>query len=360
MNSGKLKDKNDAKENKNNNKNMNDEERLISPQENQEDDKLDLSLRPKFFREYIGQERVKQNLEITIAAAKKRLEPIEHVLLYGAPGLGKTTLAHVIANETGANIRVTSGPAIEKTGDLAAILTNLEPGEILFIDEIHRLPKAVEEILYPAMEDFALDIIMGKGPSARTLRLDLPKFTIVGATTMASLLSAPLRDRFGLTYHLNFYETEDIEKIIKRSAGILGVEMKEEAKKEIALRSRRTPRIANRLLKRVRDYCDVKGDGIVSLSGCLESFQMLEIDSLGLDMIDRRILEVIAHKFKGGPVGLNTLAASTGEEADTIENMYEPYLLQLGFLDRSPRGRVITHLGLAHLGIKLPNQDKLV
>lgn len=339
---------------------MSDEERLISPEENKEDDKLDLSLRPKFFREYIGQEKIKQNLEITIAAARKRVEPIEHVLLYGAPGLGKTTLAHVIANETGANIRVTSGPAIEKAGDLAAILTNLEAGDILFIDEIHRLPKVVEEILYPAMEDFALDIIMGKGPSARTLRLDLPKFTIVGATTLASLLSAPLRDRFGLTYHLNFYEATDIEKIIKRSAGILGVEMRDEAKQEIAQRSRRTPRIANRLLKRVRDYCEVKGNGIVTLSGCQEAFRLLEVDSLGLDMIDRRILETIASKFKGGPVGLNTLAAATGEEADTIENMYEPYLLQLGFIDRSSRGRVITHLGLSHLGLKTPAQDKLV
>ena len=336
------------------------EERLISPIENQEDDKLDLSLRPKFFREYIGQEKIKENLAITISAAQKRAEPIEHVLLYGAPGLGKTTLAHVIANETGANIRVTSGPAIEKSGDLAAILTNLEPGDILFIDEIHRLPKAVEEILYPAMEDFALDIIMGKGPSARTLRLDLPKFTIVGATTMASLLSAPLRDRFGLTYHLNYYETNDIEKIINRSADILKVEIQGEAKKEIALRSRRTPRVANRLLKRVRDYCEVKGDGTINLIDCRQAFKILEIDDLGLDFVDRRILETIVDKFKGGPVGLNTLAAATGEEADTIENIYEPYLMQLGFLDRSPRGRVITHLGLKHLGKEVPGQDSLI
>lgn len=330
---------------------MSTEDRLISSVEKPEDDGLNLSLRPKFFCDYIGQEKIKQHLEITIAAAKKRGEPIEHILLYGAPGLGKTTLAHVIANETGANIKVTSGPAIEKSGDLAAILTNLEPGDILFIDEIHRLPKVVEEILYPVMEDFALDIIMGKGPSARTLRLDLPKFTIVGATTMASLLSAPLRDRFGLTYHLNFYESIDIEKIIARSASILSVEIQQKAKNEIALRSRRTPRIANRLLKRVRDYCDVKGDGAINLDTCVQAFDMLEVDSLGLDSIDRRILETIAHKFKGGPVGLNTLAASTGEEADTIENMYEPYLMQLGFLDRSPRGRIITHLGLSHLGI---------
>ncbi|NCN99995.1 Holliday junction branch migration DNA helicase RuvB [Candidatus Falkowbacteria bacterium] len=328
--------------------------RLISPIERQGDEAWDLSLRPKTLSEYIGQNKIKQNLEITVAAAQKRGEPIEHVLLYGAPGLGKTTLAHVIANEIGANIRVTSGPAIEKSGDLAAILTNLEAGDILFIDEIHRLPKIVEEILYPAMEDYALDIIMGKGPSARTLRLDLPKFTIIGATTMASLLSAPLRDRFGITHHLNFYETADIEKILRRSARILGIEIDGEAALAIAQRSRRTPRIANRLLKRVRDYCEVKGDGKISVKDSLEAFHMLEVDELGLDLIDRCILETIVNKFQGGPVGLNTLAASTGEEMDTIENVYEPYLMQLGFLDRSPRGRLVTTLGYKHLGLTGP------
>ncbi|MGI6373763.1 MAG: Holliday junction branch migration DNA helicase RuvB [Patescibacteria group bacterium] len=329
---------------------MHEEERLVSPIERLGDEALDLSLRPKSLAEYIGQERVKANLEITIGAAKKRQEPIEHVLLYGAPGLGKTTLAHVIANETGKNIKVTSGPAIEKSGDLAAILSNLEEGEILFIDEIHRLPKVVEEILYPAMEDFALDIVMGKGPSARTLRLDLPKFTIIGATTLASSLSAPLRDRFGITHHLSFYETKDIEKIIARSAKILDIGIVAEAKTAIAVRSRRTPRIANRLLKRVRDYCEVKGDGRIDLADSLEAFKLLAVDELGLDLVDRRILEIIADKFKGGPVGLNTLAATTGEEMKTIEEVYEPYLMQLGFLDRSPRGRVITALGYKHLG----------
>ncbi len=334
--------------------------RLISPIERQGDEKLDTSLRPKTLAEYVGQEKIKENLAITIGAAKKRNEPIEHVLLYGAPGLGKTTLAHVIAREIGADIRVTSGPAIEKSGDLAAILTNLEEGDILFIDEIHRLPKTVEEILYPAMEDYALDIIMGKGPSARTLRLDLPKFTIIGATTMASLLSSPLRDRFGITYHLNFYENEDLARIVTRSADILGVEVAEDARHEIAVRSRRTPRIANRLLKRVRDYCEVMGDGKVSLVSSLEAFRMLEVDSLGLDLIDRCILETIINKFQGGPVGLNTLAAATGEDMDTIENVYEPYLMQLGFLDRSPRGRLVTPLGYRHLGLVAPQAAKLI
>ena len=331
---------------------MEKDKRIIDPKEQGSDESFDFSLRPKTLSEYVGQEKIKANLEIAIKAAKKRKESIEHVLLYGAPGLGKTTLAHVISNEIGAHIKVTSGPAIEKSGDLAAILTNLEEGDILFIDEIHRLNKNIEEILYPAMEDFALDIIMGKGPSARTLRLDLPHFTIIGATTMASLLSAPLRDRFGHIHHLDFYELEDVERIIRRSAKLLNIELDSKAATLIASRARRTPRIANRLLKRVRDYCQVKGDGFIDLTICEEAFKMMEVDALGLDHVDRKLLSTIIHKFKGGPVGLNTLSAATGEDIDTILNVYEPYLLQLGFLDRSPRGRMVTETAYKHLGLE--------
>lgn len=329
---------------------MSENQRLLDPQETTEEEIIEVTLRPRLLGEYIGQDSIKMNLEIAMTAAKQRKEPIEHVLLYGPPGLGKTTLAHVIANEMGANIRVTSGPAIEKSGDLAAILSNLEEGDVLFIDEIHRLPKTVEEILYPAMEDYALDIVMGKGPSARTLRLDLPHFTIIGATTLASLLSAPLRDRFGLSHHLEFYQAAEMEKIIARSANILKISLPSAAATAIASRARRTPRIANRLLKRVRDYCQVKNNGEISLDACAEAFALLAIDHLGLDAVDRKILETLIDKFQGGPVGLNTLAAATGEEIDTLENIYEPYLLQLGFLDRSPRGRLATAAAYQHLG----------
>lgn len=337
-----------------------DKERIVSAKEINDDKQIDLTLRPKSLGEFVGQKRLKDNLKIFLKAAQQRNQTIEHVLLYGAPGLGKTTLAHIIANESGTNIRVTSGPAIEKSGDLAAILTNLSQGDILFIDEIHRLNKTIEEILYPAMEEYGLDIIIGKGPSARTLRIDLPQFTIIGATTKISLLSSPLRDRFGMTYHLNFYEHEDIEQIVNRNAGILNVETDKDAVVEIAKRSRRTPRVANRLLKRVRDYCQVKGGGRINNDLCLTALNMLEIDDLGLDWIDRRILEVIIDKFSGGPVGLNTVAAATGEDMATIEEVYEPYLMRLGFLDRSSRGRVVTDIAYKHLKRKKPGQNKMI
>ncbi len=324
--------------------------RIINPTEANGDLALDQTLRPKTLADYIGQENIKENLRIFMQAAQGRNEPIEHVLLYGAPGLGKTTLAHVIAHEMGVNCRVTSGPAIEKAGDLAAILTNLSAGDILFIDEIHRLNKMIEEVLYPAMEDYALDIIIGKGPSARTLRIDLPHFTIIGATTKISLLSGPLRDRFGSTYRLDFYQAEDIEKIIERSAGILDIELDSGACGQIAARARRTPRVANRLLKRVRDYAQVKADGRVTADISLQALQMLAVDELGLDEVDRKIMSAILEKFNGGPAGLNSIAAATGEEMATIEDIYEPYLLQIGFIERTPRGRMVTDLGKKHLG----------
>ncbi|MDB5160827.1 MAG: ruvB [Candidatus Saccharibacteria bacterium] len=313
---------------------------------------LEITLRPHDFDNYIGQERLKKNLKLAIRAATKRGEPIDHVLLYGPPGLGKTTMATVIANEMGAQIRVTSGPAIERAGDLASLLTNLQDGDILFIDEIHRLHRSVEEVLYSAMEDFKLDIMLGKGPSARSLRLDLPKFTIIGATTRTGALAAPLRDRFGIIHRLEFYEPDEIRKIIKRAAGILKVKIDDPAAGLLAQRARLTPRIANRLLKRVRDYADVNGDGIIDTDLAHKALGLLEIDELGLDPADRLILNVIMEHHNGGPVGVETLAALTSEERSTIEDFYEPYLMQIGLLERTPRGRKVTLRAWQHMGKK--------
>src|SRR3990167_8070650 len=307
---------------------------------NIEEEKLDVSLRPYDLNEYIGQEKVKESLKVFIQAAKKRKESLEHVLIYGPPGLGKTTLANVIAHELNTNIRCTSGPAIERTGDLASILTNLSDNDILFIDEIHRLNRVIEEILYQAMEDFVLDLIIGKGPSAKTLRLDLPKFTLIGATTRIGAISSPMRDRFGLIHHLDFYTKDEIAEIISRSAKILKIKIDKEGIDEISSRSRGTPRIANRILKRVRDFAQVKKDGVISKDVSQEALKLLEIDNKGLDRIDRKLLKTMIEKFKGGPVGLNTLAASISEETETIEGVYEPYLIQIGFLERTARGRL--------------------
>lgn len=336
--------------------------RLVTRDEQTEDKQLDTKLRPKTLAEYIGQAQIKANLHIFLEAAKQRHEPIEHVLLYGPPGLGKTTLAHIIAHEMGAAIKVTSGPAIERAGDLAAILTNLEPGEILFIDEIHRLNKVIEEVLYPAMEEAALDLVIGKGPSARTLRLDLPRFTLIGATTRYHLISSPLRNRFGATFRLNFYNNEEMEQIVERSAKLIMVKLAPRAASEIANRSRATPRIANRLLKRVRDYVQVKGMGAVTAELAKAALDQLAVDPLGLDDLDRQILRVIIEKFTGGPVGLNSIAAALQEEVGTIEEIYEPFLMQLGFLARTPRGRVATAAAYEHLGLEasLIRHDKLI
>jgi Holliday junction DNA helicase RuvB len=337
-------------------------EGLTTPTAKKEDSTLDNTLRPTRLKEYVGQKKIKDNLSIFMSAAKKRKEPIEHVLLHGGPGLGKTTLAYIIAKEMGVNIRVTSGPAIERAGDLAAILTNLQAGDILFIDEIHRLNKMIEEVLYPAMEDYKLDVVIGKGPAARTLRLELPKFTIIGATTKINLISSPLRDRFGAHYKLDFYQLEEISDILHRSAKILAIPMEIEAAQEIAKRSRSTPRIANRLLKRVRDYAQVKSSGTIDFNLAQQALDMLEIDALGLDNIDRKILSNIIEKFSGGPVGLQTIAAATSEDMDTLEDIYEPFLMQLGFIARTPRGRVATEHAYKHLKKKIPanQQSKLI
>lgn len=327
------------------------EDRLITPMIIEDDIEIDTGLRPRTLDEYIGQSSAKEKIDIFIKAANQRKETLDHVLLYGPPGLGKTTLASIISNELGVNIRITSGPAIEKQGDLAAILTNLNPNDVLFIDEIHRLNRSVEEILYPALEDFALDIIIGKGPSARSIRLDLPKFTMIGATTRAGMLTNPLRDRFGVICRLDYYQEEDLYQIVTRSAKILKIQIEDAGAWEIAKRARGTPRIANRLLKRVRDYAQVRAEGIIDKDTADKALKMLEVDDRGLDDIDKKMLLAIIHKFAGGPVGLDTLAASIGEDSGTIEDVYEPYLLQIGFINRTPRGRTATDLAYKHFAI---------
>lgn len=327
------------------------EDRIVSGEERDEDTQVEVSLRPSMLSEYIGQDKVKENLHIFIQAAKMRNEPLDHVLLYGPPGLGKTTLAAIIANEMGVQFRTTSGPAIERSGDLAAILSSLDPGDVLFIDEVHRLPRSVEEILYPAMEDYFLDIVIGQGPSARSVQIDLPPFTLVGATTRAGLLSAPLRDRFGVLCRLEFYETKDLVNIVERTADILQMPIEKEAAIEVAKRSRGTPRIANRLLRRIRDISQVRGEEAIQFDTAREALDMLQVDEVGLDHIDHKLLKTMMEDFHGGPTGLETLAATVGEEAQTIEDVYEPYLLQIGFIQRTPRGRIATEKAYQHFGM---------
>lgn len=339
---------------------MTDENRLVNSEVTEQENTIEITLRPSHLDDFVGQNNIKQNLNVSISAAKQREDVLEHILLYGNPGLGKTTLAHIISREMGSNIKVTSGPTLEKVGDLAAILSNLQKGDILFIDEIHRINKTIAEVLYPALEDYALDIIIGQGPAARTIRMPLEKFTLIGATTKMSLLPGPLRDRFGHVFHLNFYEQEDIEKIIKRNANILEMNLDADAATLLSSRARRTPRIANRLLKRSRDVAQVQNEKIINKKIAADTMNMLAVDEFGLDEIDRRLLTTMIEKFQGGPVGLNTLAAAVAEEMDTIEDIYEPFLLQIGFLERTPRGRKATAAAYAHLGFEAPKIQTLL